>query len=118
MNFKLILLDVILLALVSFSHLWREAIRTRVIREIPFMCSTFIGVLFMMVGRNHNEFWFAVTSFSIVILIQIYYFVFVNKEESLEKQYQIDVVDCHPFNTPIPISYEEWKKQLYDMEKK
>ncbi len=31
-------------------------------------------------------------------------------EEWYRSQYQTDVVDCHPFNSVPPMSYEEWRK--------
>ena len=29
-------------------------------------------------------------------------------DEELREIYKLDVVDCHPFDTPVPITYEEW----------
>ena len=31
-------------------------------------------------------------------------------EEELMSRYKFDVIGCHPFNTPAPITFEEWKK--------
>jgi len=30
----------------------------------------------------------------------------VSKE--LYREYKTDVLDCHPFNTPVPISFKNW----------
>ena len=31
-------------------------------------------------------------------------------ETELMSRYKTEVVDCHPFNTPVPITFKEWKK--------
>ena len=40
-------------------------------------------------------------------------------EQELREQYQIDVVDCHPYkDKPVPVSFEEWKNNTLHRTKK
>ena len=40
-------------------------------------------------------------------------------EQELREQYQIDVVDCHPYkDKPVPVSFEEWKNNTLRPSKK
>ena len=35
--------------------------------------------------------------------------IFKERDQDLWAIYKTDVVDCHPFNTAPPISFEDWK---------
>ncbi len=35
--------------------------------------------------------------------------IFQDTDEDLYSQYKTDVLDCHPFKSPLPITFEQYK---------
>jgi len=51
-------------------------------------------------------------AFAVWIILMIYISIYpTTDEDELRSRYKTEVVDCHPFDTPPPISYEQWRAE-------
>ena len=48
--------------------------------------------------------------FFMFIALIAYIIIVPDDEAELRSRYQTEVVDCHPFNTPPPISFKQFKE--------